>query len=476
MYSYQDSLTKIIATIGPASSNKETLRKMIVEGLDVCRLNFSHGTHEDHEKVINIIEELNEELSANIAILVDLQGPKLRIGEIENNQLTLKEGDIIRFVSEKCIGTAERITMSYERFPMDVNPGEIVLVDDGKIKLEVTETNRKDSVSLKVINGGILSSKKGVNLPNTKISLPSLTEKDIVDVNFALQFNIHLIALSFVRNVRDIVALKDIIKSSGKDIKVIAKIEKPEAIESFDDILEYTDGVMVARGDLGVETPFDKVPVLQKELVDKCITKAKPVIIATQMMESMITNFMPTRAEATDVSNAVLDGADAVMLSGETSIGNYPVEVIVNMRKVITATESSGFYLSHDHAPDKSSPTYISDSICFNACKIADQAEAVGIVVFSFGGGTVLKIASHRPDAKIFAFTSDDHVTKQSSLVRGVSAFQLGEKLNIIDAIDHASEMLRKKGLVNKGDKLVYVAGIPMHKREPVNMVNISVV
>ncbi len=476
MYSYQDSLTKIIATIGPACSNKETLRKMIMEGLDVCRLNFSHGAYEDHEKVINIIKELNKELGANIAILVDLQGPKLRIGEIENNALMLKEGDIIHFVTEQCVGTAERIYMSYTQFPMDVISGEIVLVDDGKIKLEVVETNRKDSVSLKVINGGVLSSKKGVNLPNTKISLPSLTEKDIADANFALKHDIHLIALSFVRNVRDIVALKDIIKSSGKDVKVIAKIEKPEAIENFDDILDYTDGVMVARGDLGVETPFDKVPVLQKQLVRKCITKAKPVIIATQMMESMITNFMPTRAEATDVSNAVLDGADAVMLSGETSVGKYPVEVIVNMQKVINATEASGFYLNHDNTPDKNSPTYISDSMCFNACKMADLVEAVGIVVFSFGGGTVLKIASHRPNAKIFAFAVDDHVIKQSSLVRGVNAFQVAENVNINDAIDQATEILRKQGLVNKGDKLVCVGGIPMQKREPVNMLKISVV
>ncbi len=476
MYSYQDSLTKIIATIGPACSDKETLRKMIIEGLDVCRLNFSHGTYDDHEKVIHIIEELNEELGANIAILVDLQGPKLHIGEIENDQLVLKEGDIIRFVTEKCIGTTARIYMSYTRFPMDVIAGEIVLVDDGKIKLEVIETNRKDSVSLKVINGGVLSSKKGVNLPNTKISLPSLTEKDIADVNFALKQDINLIALSFVRNVSDIVTLKDIIKSSGKDVKVIAKIEKPEAVEAFDDILDYTDGVMVARGDLGVETPFDKVPVLQKQLVRKCIKKAKPVIIATQMMESMITNFMPTRAEATDVSNAVLDGADAVMLSGETSVGKYPVEVIVNMQKVINATEESGFYLKHDYTPDKSSPTYISDSVCFNACKMADLTEAVGIVVFSFSSGTVLKITSHRPNAKVFTFTSDDHVMKQSSIVRGVSAFKLGKNLNINDAIDEATEILRKRGLVNKGDKLVFVGGIPMHKHGPVDMVKISVV
>jgi pyruvate kinase len=270
MYSNQDSLTKIIATIGPACSSKETLRKMIMEGMNVCRLNFSHGTYKDHEKVINIIQELNKELKANIAILVDLQGPKLRIGEIENNQLVLKEGDIIRFVTDKCVGTIEQVYMSYKQFPMDVIPGEIVLVDDGKIKLEVMETNRKDSVSMKVINGGILSSKKGVNLPNTKISLPSLTEKDIEDANFALKHDINMMALSFVRNVLDIEALKEIIKSSGNEVIVIAKIEKPEAIEAFDDILDCTDAVMVARGDLGVETPFDKVPVLQKQLVQKC--------------------------------------------------------------------------------------------------------------------------------------------------------------------------------------------------------------
>ena len=479
MHSYQDSLTKIIATIGPACSSKETLRKMIMEGLDVCRLNFSHGSHEDHEKVINIIKELNEELNSNIAILVDLQGPKLRIGEVENNHVLLKGGSIIRFVTENCIGTAEQVNMSYKQFPLDVMPGEIVLVDDGKLKLEVVDTNRKDAVSLKVINGGVLSSKKGVNLPHTKVSLPSLTDKDIEDVTFALKHDIQWVALSFVRNVADIVALKEIIKKSVKnawDVKVIAKIEKPEAIESFDEIVEATDGVMIARGDLGVETPFDKVPVLQKQLVRTCIKKAKPVIIATQMMESMISNFMPTRAEATDVSNAVLDGADAVMLSGETSVGKYPVGVIVNMQKVINATESSGFYLNHDYELDKNSPTYISDSICFNACKMADLTESVGIVVLTFSGGTAIKIASHRSDSKIFAFTVDDRVRKQLSLVRGVLGFPIDENVSINEAIAQATEILKENGLVTKGDKLVFVGGIPIRSREPVNMLKISIV
>lgn len=474
MHSSKDSLTKIIATIGPACSQKDTLRKMIIEGLDVCRLNFSHGSHKDHENAIKTINELNEELEANIAILVDLQGPKLRVGEIENNRLELAEGSSIKFVTKRCVGNAEKVSMSYQHFPIDVMPGESVLVDDGKIKLEVVETNRKDTVKLKVISGGILSSNKGVNLPNTKISLPSLTEKDIDDVNFALRHDIHWIALSFVRDVKDIISLKEIIEKTGKDVKVIAKIEKPEAVDAFDEILDFTDGVMVARGDLGVETPFNRVPVLQKQLVRKCIIKGKPVIIATQMMEGMISNFLPTRAEATDVSNAVLDGADAVMLSGETSVGKHPIEVIVNMQKVICATEESGFYLKHDHVPDKSSPTYIPESVCLNACKMADLIHAAGIVVFTYSGGTALKIASFRSNTKIFAFTSDDDVMKQLSLVRGVDGFPIDKKIDIRLAMDKAIDVLKHNGLVKSGERVVYVVGIPMNKREPVNTINIT--
>jgi len=476
MQRQQDSLTKIIATIGPSCNDKATLTKMILEGLDVCRLNFSHGSHEDHAHSIKIIQEINEELKSNIAILVDLQGPKLRIGEVQDNAVTLVEGEEIKFFTEYCTGNKEQVYMSYEQFPMDVMPGETVLVDDGKIKLEVVDTNRKDVVTLKVISGGILSSKKGVNLPNTKISLPSLTQKDIEDVQFALSHDIHWIALSFVRNVKDIIDLRRIIEAAGKNVKIVAKIEKPEAIEAIDAILGATDAVMIARGDLGVETPFDRVPVLQKELVRKCIIKGKPVIIATQMMEGMITNLMPTRAEATDVSNAVLDGADAVMLSGETSVGKYPVEVIRNMQKVISATESSRFYLQHDHLPIDDNPFYIPDTICYAACKMADNIDAAGIVVFSYFGGTAINIASHRPNTKIFAFTVDDIVIKQLSLVRGVASFPVDQKININEAISQAVEILKDHALVKTGDRLVYVGGIPMKKREPVNTMNITTV
>jgi pyruvate kinase len=476
MRSLNDSLTKIIATIGPSCNHKEILHKMILEGLDVCRLNFSHGTHEDHAHSIKIIKELNEEMSANIAILVDLQGPKLRIGEVVNNSVMLQEGSTIRFVTEACVGTAEQVFMSYQQFPMDVMPGEVVLVDDGKIKLEVMDTNRQNSVTLRVIGGGVLSSKKGVNLPNTKISLPSLTPKDKEDVRFALKHDIHWIALSFVRKGKDILDLKEIIEASGKSVKVVAKIEKPEAVENIEDILSHTDAVMIARGDLGVETPFDKVPVLQKDLLRKCIVRGKPVIIATQMMEGMITNLLPTRAEATDVSNAVLDGADAVMLSGETSVGKYPVEVIRNMQKVITATESSGFFLRHDHMPEKSSFFYLAESIAYNACKIADVIDAAGIVAFTFFGGTAINIASYRPSTRIYTFTVDDLIMKQLSLVRGIDTFPIGEEVNINEAIDYTTNMLKKNGLVEKGDKLVYVAGIPMKDREPVNTIHIKTV
>lgn len=467
------SQTKIIATIGPACNNKDRLRQMIYEGIDVCRLNFSHGTHEDHQKVIKIIRELNHELGTHIAILADLQGPKLRIGEVENNSVELIEGSILQLTNEKVLGTAQRVYMSYSRLPLDVQPGETILVDDGKIKLKVTETNRKDTVNTKVINGGILSSRKGVNLPNTKISLPSLTEKDIADVNFILPFGIDWIALSFVRSVTDIVDLKRIIKKQKQHTKVIAKIEKPEAIHDIDNIIDVTDAVMVARGDLGVEVPFDQVPLLQKKIVNKCITSAKPVIIATQMMESMITNFRPTRAEATDVANAVVDGADTLMLSGETSVGKYPVEVIKSMQEVIAATEGKGFELLHEHKPDPDTPSYLPDSICYNAVKMANLSNAKAVVVFSFLGGSVYKVASHRPKSPVFAFTPSEHLLSQLQIVKGVNAFYLKPEISINDAISHSIDILKQKKLVNENDVLVFVGSIPMKERGKTNMMKI---
>jgi len=473
MYKNYRSQTRIIATIGPACNNKETLKKMMLEGIDVFRLNFSHGKHEDHSAMIKIIQELNEELGTNVATLADLQGPKLRIGEVEDNGVNLENGSEIIFTSEKCIGTAQKVYMSYKPLPLDVMPGEIILVDDGKIKLEVIDTNRTDEVRLRIISGGILSSRKGVNLPDTNISLPSLTEKDIEDANYVLDFDIDWIALSFVRSSRDLIGLREIIERKGKHTKIISKIEKPEAITDIDNIIELTDGVMVARGDLGVETPFDKVPVLQKQIVHKCILKAKPVIIATQMMESMIDNFRPTRAEATDVANAVIEGADTLMLSGETSVGKYPIGVIKSMQQVINATENQGFEMNHDHKPDSEMNAYLPNAICYNACKMADLTGAKGIVVFTYGGGSAYQLASNRPKANIYAFTPGKKIMSQLSLVRGVQSFYLEPEVTINESIKLASDILKKEGLVKSGDVMVFVGGIPMVERGPVNMVKI---
>ncbi len=476
MYHQKKTKTKIIATMGPACQEKETLRKLILEGVTVCRLNFSHGKNEDHQKVIETIRELNAEMGTNVAILADLQGPKLRIGDVENNGVMLVDGALLKLVTTNCLGTAEKVSITYKPLPLDVQIGEFILVDDGKIKLEVVESNRIDEVITRVISGGILSSKKGVNLPNTKVSLPSLTEKDIDNANFVLDFDVDWIALSFVRCADDISDLKKLIAKKGKFTRVIAKIEKPEAITDIDAIIAMTDGIMVARGDLGVEIPFDQVPILQKTLINKCIIAAKPVIVATQMLESMITNFRPTRAEATDVANAVMDGADALMLSGETSVGKYPVEVIRSMQQIINATEGCKFVLKHQNPPIEGSENFLPDTICYNACKMADLANAVGIVVFTSLGGSAYKISSNRPNANIFAFTPTEQIISQLNIVRGVKSHFLETKTSLNDAIAETTEILKKSGQVKKGDVLVFVGGIPMREYVPINMMKLTTV
>lgn len=476
MYHQKQTKTKIIATIGPACQEKEVLRKLIHEGVDVCRLNFSHGKHEEHKQVIDTIKELNAEMGTSVAILADLQGPKLRIGEVENNSVMLVDGALLSLVTTDVMGTATKVSITYKPLPLDVMPGEFILVDDGKIKLEVVETNRKDEVVTRVISGGILSSKKGVNLPNTKISLPSLTEKDLENANFVLDFDIDWIALSFVRSASDIVTLKKLIGIKNKVTRVIAKIEKPEAIADIDGIIEMADGIMVARGDLGVEIPFDKVPVLQKTIINKCIIAAKPVIVATQMMESMITNFRPTRAEATDVANAVMDGADALMLSGETSVGKYPAEVIRSMHQIISATEGSMFELVHPNIPNPLNDNFLPDTICYNACKMADLANAKGIVVFTSLGGSAYKMASNRPKATIFAFTPNKEIITQLNIVKGMKTHFLETKISVNDAIQEATDILKNSEHIQKGDVLVFVGGIPMREYGKINMMKISTV
>jgi len=473
---HERSHAKIIATIGPASSSKEVLRQMIHEGVDVVRLNFSHGEYEDHLQVINTVLELNKELNVHVALLADLQGPKLRVGEMEGGSVMLEEGSKFQLSSVKCIGTAEKAYLSYEPLARDVATGESILIDDGKLMLEVTGSNGIDCVDTKVIAGGPLSSRKGVNLPQTKVSMPSLTEKDKKDALFALTHNIDWIALSFVRRTEDILDLKKLIKESGEHAYVIAKIEKPEALEDLDDIIMESDGIMVARGDLGVEIEFQKVPLIQKSIVNKCISLSKPVIIATQMMESMITNPTPTRAETNDVANAVLDGADTLMLSGETSVGKYPIGTIRNMQKIIDSTEFRGFHFFRRHVPKEHNANFLADSICYNAVVLAEQAGAKAIICLTNSGYTAVRISSHRPRANIFTFTMNRELLRQLSLVWGVRAYYYSEFAHINEYIDYSTEFLLSQNYIKKGDLVVHVGSMPVKAKGITNMAKLSLI
>ena len=468
--------TKIVATLGPASSDKEILRQMFEAGLNVCRLNFSHGSYKDHSKVVQTIRELNDETGMHVAILADLQGPKIRTNEMENNGVELVNGSEVLIVTEKVLGTAQKFSINYADLPKDVRPGERILLDDGKLVLEVTNSDGDKEIKAKVIHGGILSSKKGVNFPNTKISMPSLTSKDLLDLQFALEQDVDWIGLSFVRSARDIIELKHIISGEKRKAKVIAKIEKPEAIDDIDAIIKESDGLMVARGDLGVEIPYQKVPIIQKMLISKCITLAKPIIVATQMMESMITNISPTRAEVNDVANAVLDGADAVMLSGETSVGNHPIEVIKTISNIVQEMESFEGIYNKEELPERDQNRFITDSICFNACRLSQRVEANAILTMSFSGYTAYKIASQRPKAPIYVFTSNINILTQLNLVWGVYAFYYDKHISTDHTIADIKYLLKKEGLLVKGDLVINVASIPLEDRGSSNMLKLSFV
>lgn len=470
------SQTKIIATIGPASSSKDVMRKMFIEGIDACRLNFSHGTHEDHLKTINNVLSLNKELDTHVALIADLQGPKIRIGNVQDNNIELKSGSHIQLVNYECTGTASRVFINYKNLPQDAKKGDIILMDDGKIQLKVIENNDKETVTAKVLHGGNLSSKKGVNLPDTNLSLPSLTGKDINDAEFALEQEVDWIALSFVRSVTDIIELRKLIRQKKKHAGIIAKIEKPEALNEINEIIDATNAVMVARGDLGVEVPFDRVPMIQKDIVQKCIQHAKPVIIATQMMESMINNFNPTRAEANDVANAVIDGADALMLSGETSIGNFPVRVIKNMQKIIDRTEEKGVKYHGEHSPEEFTPTFFPDSVCFNASNMAKQTRANSIITFTHSGYTAFKISSYRPKSDIFVFTSNKTLLRRMSLLWGVRAFYFEEDKNIEEAIQYSIDFLKERRLISDDNVVIHVGSTPQYRKGKANMIRVSYV
>jgi pyruvate kinase len=474
--------TKIVATLGPASSSAEVIEEMILAGADVCRINFSHGSYENVLHQINTIRELNKKLGTHTAILADLQGPKLRIGVVENNGVELIAGKEIIITTKECTGTAERVYITYPQFPKDVKVGENILIDDGKLLLETVSTNGVDEVKAVIRHGGILSSKKGVNLPNTKVSLPCLTEKDLKDLDFALTNHVDWVGLSFVRSAADIIELKHLIANFNQKIRtrVVAKIEKPEAILEIDNIIKETDALMVARGDLGVEVPMQQVPIIQKMLVRKCLEQSKPVIIATQMMESMITNISPSRAEVNDVANSVMDGADAVMLSGETSVGNHPAKVVAAMTKIIqhVEQESDDIYNRENAAPEVNihNERFLSDSICYTAAKMAQRTSAAAIVTMTHSGYTALKLASHRPKANIFVFTDNYDILTTLNLVWGVKGFYYDKNISTDHTIADIKFILKKNGMVQPNDLVINIASIPLSEKGKSNMIKLSAV
>ena len=468
--------TKIIATIGPASCSKQKLNALITAGVNVCRINFSHGSHDDYAKIIKIIREINENLNLHTAILTDLQGPKLRIGQVKDNKIKLVKGNHITLTTKKCVGTAEKIYITYMQFPEDIIVGAKILVDDGKIILKALKTNKKDEVKAEIIQGGILSSNKGINLPNTRISLPCLTEKDLSDLKFALENDVEWIGLSFVRSASDIVKLKELIAGQGKKTKVIAKIEKPQAVRDIDNIIKEADGLMVARGDLGVEVPMQDVPLIQKEIVKKCQQAAKPVIIATQMMESMVKNMTPTRAEVNDVANAVMDGADAVMLSSETSVGKYPVEAIRTMYKIVEKAETFEEIYNKDHLPGIDHKRIITDWICYNACKLAQRVSAKAIITMSFTGYTGFKVSSHRPKANIFVFTANRSILNTLSMIWGVRGIYYNKFESTDNTITDIKRILKKQGLISENDLVINITSMPIAEKGESNMLKLSYV
>ncbi len=469
--------TKIIATIGPASSSPETLQKMIDEGVDVCRLNFSHGSYDDHSHVIKTVHDINKKKKTYIAVMADLQGPKLRIGKLREEPLKLHDGQTITITNKECLGDENLLYLNYELFAKEAKAGDSVLLDDGKIHMEVIRSDGRNEVKLKVVQGGKLMSRKGVNLPNTRISLPSLTKKDIEDLNFILENRVQWIALSFVRKAEDIRQLKDYIaKHPGtKKPLVIAKIEKPQALDDIDQIIQESDGIMVARGDLGIEVPIHRLPTLQKLLVKKCLKAAKPIIIATQMMEGMIQNITPTRAEVNDVANSVLDGADALMLSAETSVGKYPIKVVQTMQRIIREVEDYDDIYYRTQIPDpKNEERYISDSILINAVNVARQVKVKAIIAITHTGYAGFRISSLRPKNSIYVFTDNRKLLSTISLGWGLRGFYYDKYESTDDTIRDLKQRLLKMGLLNNNDLVINLASMPCNEKGKINTMKLS--
>ncbi|NND52656.1 MAG: pyruvate kinase [Flavobacteriaceae bacterium] len=467
--------TKIVATLGPSTKDRNVLKAMIDEGADVFRINFSHAKYDEVKKRIEMIRGLNEEFGYNVAILADLQGPKLRVG-VMGKEVVVNEGDEITFETGKEFkGNKSRAYMNYDNFPKDVKPGELILLDDGKLIFKVVKTDKQKKVLAKVVQGGPLKSNKGVNLPNTNISQPALTPKDIEDALFAIDQKVDWIALSFVRHAEDLIQLEELIRNhADHKIPIIAKIEKPEAVENIDKLVAYCDGLMVARGDLGVEIPAQEVPLIQKQLVLRAKRARIPVIIATQMMETMISSLTPTRAEVNDVANSVMDGADAVMLSGETSVGSYPVQVIQKMSDIVKSVEDSHLITVPQAPPHIRTKRYITKSICYHAANMANEISAKAISTLTNSGYTAFQISAWRPDAHILVFTSNKRILTQLNLLWGVTAFYYDRYVSTDETIEDVNAIACKQGYLEVGDMLISLAAMPIQDKGMVNTLRVT--
>ena len=468
--------TKIVATVGPASRSYEVLRDMAAAGVDVFRLNFSHGTHEEHKEVIERVLQINAEYGWHVGILCDLQGPKIRIGKIGGRTVELKDGSEITFTTEEVLGDHKRVFINYQKFVSDIDVGERVLLDDGQLVLKVKEIVDSHNVILEVVHGGPLSSNKGVNLPDSHISLPCLTTKDLNDLEFILTQPVNWIALSFVRSGSDIVELRQYIEQAEHPAKIIAKIEKPEALDDINKIIKKSNAIMIARGDLGVEVPMERLPGIQKRIIRKCIQRARPVIVATQMMNSMIDNPAPTRAEVTDVANSVLDGTDAVMLSGETSVGKYPVGVVQAMNRIIEEAEKNYSMVGRRPKPAHKSSTFLSDVVCFNAAKTAEEIGAKAIIGMTISGYTAFKLSSCRPNSKIYIFSERHYMLSTLSLMWGVHGFFYDKFTSTDETVKDVVRILKTAGMIKQGDVLVNTGTMPLHHRGRTNMMKVTVV
>jgi len=469
--------TKIIATWGPACEDENVMLEMIKSGLTVFRFNFSHGKHEKHLEGFNKVKKLCAEHHLNIAILADLQGPKIRLGLVQDNLQMLEKGSKVEITTETAVSTSSRIFVSYANLALEAQPGDSILIDDGRVELKVLTTDRKSLLTAEVVVGGKISNNKGVNLPHTKTTVPALTEKDRRDLEFALEHGANWIALSFVRSAKDVIELKEIIGERNSYIKVMAKIEKPEALVDIEEIIEAADGIMIARGDLAVEVPQEKMPLIQKDIIKRCIRKAKPVVVATQMMESMIENSNPTRAEITDVANAVLDGADAVMLSGETSMGKYPDRVIQIMEKILHNIEHhSEMIYDKELKPNKDSASFLSDAICYNAARMSSELGARAIVGMTFSGYTGFLLSSYRPRADIYIFTENNALLNALSICWGVRAYHYDKFVGTDTTVRDVIRILKEKGHINIGDMIVNIGSMPLAARGRANMMKVTVV